>query len=68
MERRQSVPPHKFSGKLVMTDGGQIVLSKFIRGLLYLEGQWLDQLPIMKGYTLEDKALTSQQNCGCIYS
>ena len=33
-----------------MADGGQIVLGKFIGG----------QLPIMKGYTLEDKALTSQ--------
>ena len=41
-----------------MADGGQIVSGKFIGGLLYMEGQWLDQLPIMKGYTLEDKALT----------
>ena len=24
-------------------------------------------LPIMKGYTPEGKALTSQQNCGSIY-
>ena len=30
--------------------------------------KWLGQLPIMKGYTLEDKALASQQNCGSIYS
>ena len=51
-----------------MADGGQIALGKFIVGLLYMEGSWLDQLPIMKGYTLEDKALTSQQNCGIIYS
>ena len=46
----------------------QIVLGKFIGKLLYMEGLWLDQLPVMKGYTLEDKALTSQQNCGSIYS
>ena len=25
-------------------------------------------LPLMKGDTREDKALTSQQNCGSIYS
>ena len=42
----------------------QIVLGKFIGKLLYMEGLWLDQLPVMKGYTLEDKDLTSQQNCG----
>ena len=23
--------------------------------------------PVMKGYTFEDKALTSQENCGSIY-
>ena len=51
-----------------MADGEQIVLGKFIEGLLYMEGKWLDQLPIMKGYTFDDKALTSQQNCGSIYS
>ena len=50
-----------------MADGGQIVLGKFIGGLLYMEGQWLDQFPSMKGHTLEDKTLTSQQNCGSIY-
>ena len=51
-----------------MADGGQIVLGKFIGRLLYMAGKWLDQLPIMIGYTLQDKALTSQQNCGSIYS
>ena len=52
-----------------MADGGQIVLRKFIgRTAVYMQGQWLDQMPIMKGYTLEDKALNSQQNCGSIYS
>ena len=51
-----------------MAEGGQIVLGKFIGGLLYMEGQWLDQLAIMKGYTLEDKTLTSQQSCGSNYS
>ena len=45
-----------------MADGGQIVLSKFIGGLFCMEGEWLDQLPIMKGYALKDKTLTSQQN------
>ena len=49
-----------------MAVGRQIVLGKFIGGLLYMEGQSLDQLP-MKGYTLDDKALTSQQNYGSIY-
>ena len=39
-----------------MADTGQIVLGKFIGGLLLMEGWLLDQLPIMKGYTLEDKA------------
>ena len=51
-----------------MTDGGQTVFGKIIGGLLYMEDQWLDQLPVMKGYPLEDKTLTSQQNCGTIYS
>ena len=51
-----------------MADGGQTVLGKFIGGLLDMEGQWLDQLPIIKGYILEDKVLTSQQECGSIYS
>ena len=60
--------PIKYGGRLSVADGGQIVLGKFIVGLLYMEGSLLDQLPIMKGYTLEDKALTSQQNCGIIYS
>ena len=60
--------PIKYGGKLFMGDGGQIVLGQFIRGMLFMEGQWLGQLPIMKGYTLEDKAPTSQQNCGSIYS
>ena len=57
-----------YGGKLFTADGEQIVLGKFIEGLLYMEGKWLDQLPIMKGYTFDDKALTSQQNCGTIYS
>ena len=51
-----------------MADGRQTVFGKFIGGLLYMEGYWLDQLPIMKRYTLEDKALASQKNCGSIYS
>ena len=51
-----------------MADGGQILLGKFIGGPLNMESQWLDQLPIMKACTLEDKALASQQNCGSIYS
>ena len=46
-----------------MADWGEIVLGKFIGGLLYM-----DELPIMKGYTLEHKALTSQQTCESIYS
>ena len=50
-----------------MADGGQIVLGKFIGGMLYMEGQWLDQFLIMKGHTVEDKTLISQQNCGSIY-
>ena len=58
--------PIKHGGKLFMTDGRQIVLGKFIGGLFYMEVQSLDQLP-MKGYTLDDKALTSQQNYGIIY-
>ena len=33
-----------------------------------LLGDLLDQLLMIKGYTLEDKALTSQQNSGNIYS
>ena len=49
-----------------MADGGQIVLVKFIGGLLYMEGKWLDQSPIMKGYTHEDKALASHKICGSI--
>ena len=59
--------PINFGGKLFMADGGQIVLGKFIGGMLYMEGQWLDQFPIMKGHTVEDKTLISQQNCGSIY-
>ena len=51
-----------------MGDGGQFVLGQFIGGMLFMEGQWLDQLPIMKGYAPEDKTLTSQQSCGSIYS
>ena len=51
-----------------MADGGQIVFGKFIGGVLLTQGSWLDQLPIMKVYALEDKTLTSQQNCGSIYS
>ena len=30
--------PIKYEGKLLMADGGQIVLGKFIGGLLYMEG------------------------------
>ena len=60
--------PIKYGGKLFMADEGQNVLGRFIQGLLYMEGWWLHQLPIMKGYTLEDKPLTSQQNCRSIYS
>ena len=30
--------PIKYGGKLFMADGGQIVLGKFIGGLLYMEG------------------------------
>ena len=51
-----------------MADGGQIVSDKFIGGLFYMEAKWSDQLRIMKGYTLQDKALASQQNCESIYS
>ena len=51
-----------------MADGGQIDLGKFIGGLLYMAGWCLYQLPIMKGYTFEDKVLHSQQNWGSIYS
>ena len=58
----------KYRGKLFIADGEQIVLGKFIEGLLCMEGKWLDQLPIMKGYIFDDKALASQQNCGSIYS
>ena len=29
--------PIKYGGKLFMADGGQIVLGKFIGGLLYME-------------------------------
>ena len=28
----------KYEGKILMADGGQIVLGKFIGGLLYMEG------------------------------
>ena len=49
-----------------MAVGRQIVLGKFIVRLFYIEGQSLDQLP-MKGYALDDKALTSQQNYRSIY-
>ena len=30
--------PIKYGGKLFIADGGQIVLGKFIGGLLYMEG------------------------------
>ena len=30
--------PVKYGGKVFMVDVGQIVLDKFIRGLLYIEG------------------------------
>ena len=30
--------PIKYGGKLFMADGGQIVLVKFIEGVLYMEG------------------------------
>ena len=38
-----------------MTDEEQIFLDKFFGRLLYMEGYWSVQLPIMKGYKLEDK-------------
>ena len=37
MEQGHSVPSHN-EEKLFMGDGGQIVLGKFIGGLLYMEG------------------------------
>ena len=61
--------PIKYGGKLFMGDGGQIALWVNLLGECSTwRVKWLDQLPIMKGYTLEDKALISQQNCGSIYS
>ena len=42
MEQGHSVSAKKYGGNLFMADGAQIVLSKFIGGLLYMDGWWLD--------------------------
>ena len=56
MEQGHSVPSHKVWRGAFYGRWGTNFLDKFFGRLLYIKGYWSVQLPIMKGYKLEDKS------------